>query len=407
MPRPFATLAGRQALVVALATTTACGLAAAESTAAEPTPTRGDPPPTVLDAFSGVDFGIVPGGGGAFIQSEHLRLRLLGYAQFVASAFDGSLDRADEHGDFSMRRARVDFLLDAYEDYQLLIELDGASDGTALIEARFNWKILDERLQLRAGKFTSPFSAENFRSSRAIDTVERFIALNSLFLLPALDTQFGAMLHGQASPQWGYYLGVFNGNGKASANLSDDNGEKEVVAKLTWAPSDELDLGLAVDISHEEEQELALADLGFTRYVGVDIAGTRVGIGGDLHYRAGPLDVRAEGLWFQFEDLAGEDVDLIGGFVQAAWWFRGDSSGGLQGLLRAETAAIDAEEIDASDQGDTLSALTLGLNWFPNGNTRFQLNAIAQHFDGASQRLGFDDDDRIVPMALAEWQIKF
>ncbi len=62
------------------------------------------------------------------------------------------------------------------------------------MEARLNSKIIDDKLQLRLGKFTTPFSFENFRSSRAIDTIERYIALNAMFSVPALDVQTGGML---------------------------------------------------------------------------------------------------------------------------------------------------------------------------------------------------------------------
>src|SRR5262245_43074342 len=147
--------------------------------------------------------GFNKGGGGVFLKGEEYNFRLLGYAQAVGSVFDSRFDRADENGDFSIRRARIDFAADFYDDYSIFVEFDGgptnAQTGQSdfgLVEARINWKIVEDDVQLRAGKFISPFSQENFRSSRDIDTVERYMALNSIFALPALDAQFGAMLYG-------------------------------------------------------------------------------------------------------------------------------------------------------------------------------------------------------------------
>lgn len=49
---------------------------------------------------------------------------------------------------------------------------------------------------IRAGKFINPFSPKNNRSTSRLTTIERYSGLNSIFLLPALDAQFGVMFFG-------------------------------------------------------------------------------------------------------------------------------------------------------------------------------------------------------------------
>ncbi|MEQ8969725.1 MAG: porin [Coleofasciculus sp. C1-SOL-03] len=356
--------------------------------------------------------GLRPGGGGFFIAGENYELRILGYVQALGSLFDSDLEREDGNGDFSVRRARIDFLATLFDDYQIFIEFDGAP-GTAqstdsdfaLVEARLNWEITEEALQVRAGKFTTPFSTENFRSSRSIDTVERYLALNSMFLLPALDVQFGAMLHGKLGEEQrlGYFLGLFNGNGSANANLSDNNDSKEFQTKLTYRATDELNLGLGFDYSIEREQTLSLVDLGFNRYVSVPIEGERFGVSSDLFWEKGRWSFRTEGLAFWFDSPTGSDVGLYGGFIQPGYFLSGDANGGVQALLRGEVAHLDA---DTGSDGDTLWALTAGINWFVNPNVRLQVNGTLHFFNGSSSIRGFDDD-QVIPQLLTELQFKF
>lgn len=351
-------------------------------------------------------------GRGFFIEGEDASLRVLSYIQALGAVQDGGLGRADGNGDFSVRRARLDFLVELYDDFQFFIEFDGGP-GTAnvgdsdfaFVEGRLNWEILGDDLQLRTGKFTTQFSTENARSSRSIDTIERFIALNSMFLLPALDVQFGTLVHGKLGDEneFSYSVGVYNGNGRANDNLSDDNNSKEVQAKIGYQFTDNLHANIAFDYTNEELQTLSLADLGFNRYVSVQVEGERIGVGGDVFWNDGPYSFRSEMLASRFDTPSGDEAYLYGGFVQPAYFLYGDGNEGLQGLLRAEFAHLDA---DTGENGDTIYAATLGANWFLNPSVRWQFNAIAHYFDGASTIQGFDDD-RIVPMLLTEMQFKF
>ncbi|PJB72943.1 MAG: hypothetical protein CO093_01845 [Alphaproteobacteria bacterium CG_4_9_14_3_um_filter_47_13] len=371
---------------------------------------------TAFDPAAGqndIETGYNEGGGGFYVREGDNQLRVLGYVQNNLTISDSALNRSDENGDFFIRRARLDFLANLGENVELLVEIDGGA-GTAtpgasdfaLVEARTNIKLLDDDLQLRAGKFTSQFSTENARSSRSIDTIERYMALNSLFLLPAVDVQFGAMLHGYlgGNNNWWYSAGVYNGNGRANDNLSDDNGDKEVQTKLTYLSDDKnFSASLALDYSTEEQQNLQLSDLGFNSYVSVPVDGERKGIGGDVYFKEGPWSFRSEGMAFQFDGVNEDNVGLYGGFIQPSYFLYGDQNNGLELLWRGDIAHIDA---DTGNNGDTIFASTAGVNWFINPNTRLQLNGILTHFDGPSAIRGFDGE-RTIPMLQTELQLKF
>lgn len=374
------------------------------------------PPAPAAEPEERWQVGYREGGGGFFLRSPdgNLQMRLLGYAQILGGAYHDDFTRADAPGDFSVRRARLDWLVDFGDRYTFFVEIDGGPGSTpgtsdfALVEAKMTTALLpDDRLKLVVGKYVSPFSTEDRISSRSLDTIERYVALNSLFLLPATDVQFGAMLRGKAlrGGRLEWYAGIFNGNGRANDNLSDDNGDKELQLKLHYRVTERLKLGLGWDYSNEEEQSLQLRGLSFTPYTAIPIEGTRRGWTADFAWQAGPTSFRGEGIYFDFEDAGAE---LAGGFVQGGYFLRGDHSGGLQLILRTETAAIDSDRVEIP--GDRIDAVTLGLNVFYGGNWRLQVNGIAEHYDGPSNLPAGSprvEGEGWKPYLMTELQLKF
>jgi phosphate-selective porin len=364
--------------------------------------------------------GLNPQGGGLFVKSPDGKtlFRLYGYAQPTVTYTDRDNGTSFEEADFRVRRARIDFTVDYDDRYKLFLEYDGASaDGTALVEAWAQAAYIRGRHYLRFGKFITPFSTENLRSSRAMDTVERYLALNAMFGLPALDVQFGPMLWGHlgAEKRVTYYVGAWNGNAAANAavvsgqrgNARDNNGDKEVQGRLNvqWTP--ELTTGVAVDLSREEAQTLTLPSYSGGRFLAVPVQGDRRGVNLDAHWKRGRLSFDSEWLGFEFED---SDTELRGGYVQAAWWARGsEAEGGFQPLIRAEIAELShtgrEDAVQALD-GSRIEAVTLGVNIWPEGRVRWQVNLIGEHFDGRGNG-SFLADSGWRPTALAQLQIKF
>jgi hypothetical protein len=396
--------------------------------------------------------GINPNGGGFFLKSpdDNFRLRLFGYAQAQFTLTDGANGFSFQNFDTRIRRARLDWIADFYKRYELFIEIDAAPlGGTSLVEARLNAKIVDDKLQLRLGKFTTPFSFENFRSSRAIDTIERYIALNAMFSVPALDVQTGGMIWGNIPlgpereyidtstvsmkppfppgvtqdtlgklggvakkfrPQLTYYAGIWNGNASASnesplgfgGNSRDNNDSKEVQAKLLWQPHQQWTIGAGYDHNDSESGEfLTLSSLSGAPYIRTNVDGNRDGAEFDFLYEPGRFSLRGEGMYFDFKDA---DLRLAGGFLQAAYFIQGDVSGGLQPLIRLEHAELDGNAVAGVD-GDSITAITAGLNWFLNGNVRFQINYIGEYFNGAGNANIGDESFRNT--LLSQLQIKF
>jgi hypothetical protein len=360
--------------------------------------------------------GINPQGGGVFVKSPdgQALFRLYGYAQPQFTYTDKANGLAFEQTDFRVRRARLDFAADYQERYKLFIEVDGApTDGTALVEAYVQAAYVKDRHFLRFGKFITPFSTENLRSSRALDTAERYLALNAAFSLPALDVQFGPMLWGylDAGKKVSYYLGVWNGNSSAGAavvsgqrgNARDNNGDKEVQGRLNVKWTDALTTGAAFDSDRELDQTLTLASYAGGRFIALSVRGQRRGYDFDAHWKRGRLSLDSEWLGFDFRDSA---TKLDGGYAQAAFWARGDEAhGGVQPLLRAEIAQLSGKALRPVD-GRKITAVTAGANVWLNGWTRWQINLIGEHFDGRGNG-SFKAGSGWRPTVLNQLQIKF
>jgi phosphate-selective porin len=324
--------------------------------------------------------------------------------------YNHDFERDDARSTFDLRRARLDWIIDVNEKYQLLIETDGAdfngpnSSDFNLVVAKISGPVYWGG-RWTVGKFITPFSTENNRSSRSLDMIERHLSLNSLFLLPALDVQFGAMLKQPLSEDWTLYTGLFNGNGRAADNLSDNNGDKEFQAKLRHDYSDQFTWSISFDRSNEESQTLSLEGYSFTNYSAVSVEGTRRIYGGSFDYTEDPFSLRGEGLYANFTDA---DASLSGGYLQPAYFHWGDRNGGLQYLLRLDRASIDKDGVRLD--GDTIRAATLGVNWYINGNVRLKVNGILEDYDGqgnnVSSTSGVQGDGSKV-YGLTELQFKF
>ena len=360
--------------------------------------------------------GLNPQGGGLFVKSPDGKalFRLYGYAQPTFTYTDRDNGATFEETDFRVRRARIDFSADYDDRYKLFVEIDAApSDGTALVEGYAQGAFVRDRHYLRFGKFITPFSTENLRSSRALDTVERYLALNAMFGLPALDVQFGPMLWGYADKgkKVAYFLGVFNGNASAGAavvagqrgNARDNNGDKEVQGRVNVKWTDALTTGAAFDLDKEEAQTLTLASYSGSRFIGIPVVGDRRGWDADLHWKRGRLSLDSEWLGSDFQD---SHAKLVGGYAQAAFWVRGsEKDGGVQPVLRLEQAELTGAALHGID-GKRIEAVTAGANVWFNGWTRWQVNFIGEHFNGRGNG-PFKAGSGWRPTVLNQLQIKF
>lgn len=329
-----------------------------------------------------------PGGGIQFYSpEENWKFRLLGYIQSTHT-FHSTTENETVGNDFFVRRARLDVIFDYRDRYQIFFELDGRGSRTELVLAQFDVRYFRQH-KLQIGKFITPFSPENLRSSRSLTTVERYSALNSMFLLPALDTQYGVMFHGKGA-SIDYYLSITNGNGKASDNLRENNDAKDIQASLKYHPGKAFSIGGSLNFSEEREQPLRLVDHTFNSFNEAQISGQRLGYLLELAYDLNPLLLRSEGFQFQYDEPLSTEQQVgkfRGGYLEAGYFLSGNTSDGFQLLGRIETAEYG--DLHPSLAGPTrLTSYLLGNNFYRDGIFRLQVNLIYEQANRPSQLAG-------------------
>lgn len=343
--------------------------------------------------------GYKDGGGGFFWASpdQAFLFKMLGYVQANHMWMDNkdAVIRASGgkpvSNDFYIRRARLDFSATVYKNTELFVEFEGGvptnaanQSDFAMIEAKINHRIVDP-FQLRFGKFVVPFSNENaYRSSRALDTAERYAAVNTLIGSPALESQIGAMAYGNwAKKRYDYALGVFNGNNSTTQNYRDDNSQKNIVGHFTWkpraaksGPMSGLSFGLGWDWDRSLAQTLTLRTLAGTSMSTLNVKGDRLGFSPDMYIPVGKwLEIRGEALMERFNDSR---ANLYGGFGQVVWnIFKTDKGMGLSPLVRAESAVVSES---VNDSISRLNILTVGWNFYVNNNVLWRCNYLPTHF---------------------------
>ena len=320
-----------------------------------------------------------PGGGLSFdFPDQQARFRLLAYLQ---AKHDLHLTAENDATQtlFSIRRTRFDFILDYKDTYQFFVEIDGRGRRTELVLAQLDVWYADNH-GVEIGKFITPFSPEDNRSSRGLSTIERYSALNSLFLLPTIDTQIGLMFMGRLlDDELKYWLSISNGNGKASDNLPEDNDAKDVQLRLDYRISDNVNITGSVNYAEEMPQPLRLVDHTFNAFNSVTVAGERLGYLAAAEYVNGPFLARGEWFQYHFDESSLDSLHQLerfwGGYGELGYFLYGNTTDGLQLITRYERTQY--EDIIAGLNGPTaLHSAILGGSLYLDGLLRIQLNAI-------------------------------
>lgn len=285
---------------------------------------------------------------------------------------------------FYVHRGRLDLGFDYGKDYEAFFEFDAAPARTAMVLAQVQVRLFDKNYLL-AGKFINPFSPENNRSTSRLTTVERYSGLNSIFLLPGLDSQYGVMFFGSSSGLH-YYFSITNGNGEANQNIPENNNNKAITCRLDFDISKEFTLGASFDYAEEKLQNLDLLDHTFESFNTVRINGKRIGYLGHFEYIHDSFLLRGEAFHYSMRDnltLLNQVDGFTGGYLELGYFLSGNSENGVQLIGRYETARYG--NLYAGLNGpSSLNSYLLGTNWLMNNVFSFQVNLIFESADKPS-----------------------
>lgn len=309
------------------------------------------------------------------------RFQMMGYLQATAHGYLKTINSSPSN-EFFVRRAVTDIVFTYLQRYRFFMELDARGENRyEMIIAQIDIQYADGH-HMVAGKYMTPFSPENHRTSRALTTVERYSALNSLFKMPAMTSQYGLLLYGRWQPI-DYYLGVCNGNGSAGKNIREDNYAKEWQTRLVWHIRPDLKAGAGFDYSRETNQPLGLYDHTFSVYSRDTVRGRRYGYLAEWEWTPESWLCRMEALYFIFPDpyRAEKRIQAFrGGYLEWGWFMTGHAARGFQWIGRYEHAEV-LKPYGGFKGPKMVRSFLVGFNWHMNPLLRLQMNMIHDRFD--------------------------
>ncbi len=381
-----------------------------------------------------------------------------GYVDVDYRAYKGDGAPADT---FVLRRARFGFQgnYGSHFDFALLTDA-AATSGSVVRDVYLNVRIRRE-FQFQAGQFKTPFAQESGTGATNLDFVERgFQGL----LYPSAASAFrspGIAIHGDiAGGVMQYWVGAFNGRGYAIVNTTN---QPEVIGRLRFYPGRKsnsdwfrglafggsIDRGRSRGLSGDQSFSGQLPDQAYNFFPSFAINGPTQRYNGEFTYVKSAFALRGEfdQLNMSRNNVGSEQAGGLGflslpSIIAKAWnvsatylitgekrpengtprvkhpLFGPDTPGGHGRGLGAWEVGFRYMGIQANEPGVNLlnyytpgfvptydyhtDEITVGLNWYPNYWTRYQINlgidqlkdpstigAVPQNYYVISQELQF------------------
>jgi phosphate-selective porin OprO/OprP len=306
-------------------------------------------------------------------------LRLSGYTQVRYQNYQQS----GKYNEFDIRRARLDFQGDFSSkwNYRLLIDFVGSTgaNGTAptggalvsptLLDGFITYRPF-EFLKITAGQFTIPFSLENLKQDRSLETTDRSQVVTALVarkgdvsngLVDSIGNQNGRDLGIQLSGSFirienryfaDYYIALLGG---AGINTVDNNQSKDIDARIVLHPFKAFDIGTSYYN-------------GFDKFTtSTTKSQNRIRWGAEAALNLNFLSVKGE--YIRGQEGNHNPINHEGWYVQTSYFLLAKR---LQGVFRYDV--YNPNTIETKSNALTSTYYVFGLNYFFNVWTKIQLN---------------------------------
>jgi phosphate-selective porin OprO and OprP len=323
---------------------------------------------------------------------------------------------------FTFRRIRPSFQgsLGSLVGYRLTPEFAGSSASIidAFVDLRFS-----PAATVRAGKVKGPVGLERLQSGGAIHFIERGLPTE---LAP--NREIGVQLQGAtADKTLSYVVGVYNGTRDGEdGGATDNNGRKEVAARVFYEPTPGIGLGIAG--SHGSKRGVTEAPRNYAtpdRRTGISYAsgtsydGDATRISPQAYLYSGPFGLLGEYIISKQElaasggsgDISNSAWQLVGSYVltgenagfagvrpRTAFQVGKPGWGAFEVVARVGSLDVDDKGVELgafSTTGvESIQNLGLGLNWHLNGNVKLAVNYNQTAFSSFSAP-DPDDDQSI------------
>lgn len=361
--------------------------------------------------------GFQAGRKGLSYKTDDFEARLGGRLQWDVGHIDDDGADSDEQ---EIRRGRLELRMRLQDDWRIRVDREFTNGGGW----RNVWLSYDvtNRLTIKGGNFTAPFSMEDVASSNTTMFMERSLVHA---LSPGFGMGAGAQYQGR---HYSFAAGYFSDALDDDNNIQAEKGDG-VSMRATWNPIERrkqiLHLGFGLDrrdfdggdsrlISTRPESHLAPTVIT-TRVLSNLEKSTSYNLEGA--YSVGPVLLQSQFISTDLDRTTGGDLKLDGYYAQAGWVLTGerhiyrDSVGVFDGVkprhawgafeLAVRLSSLDLGEAGAAASGkaDDYSA---GLNWYLGRNFRLMTNYVHSNVDAVNPAR-----DRDMDIVQARAQLRF
>ena len=295
---------------------------------------------------------------------------------------------------FLVRRARLQTEGVLYRIFEFKVQADFADDESILLRDGFVNIHATDVVQVMAGQFKSPFSQEEFQSSKYMTFVERSMINN---IVPGRSP--GVMVHGYTEGRvFQYGVSVQNDEGELGLNR---NGRPDFFVQGRFKPWREGSLetfgfGGAIGIGNREQERFVSGRTSSRSVVYFDA----VPLNGNLLRRnvegwwyPGPLSVQSE-----YDDLRAErnglgvggrdlpDIKARGFMVQAAYVLTGETNDPDEPIVPSRPVHAGGPgawevglryqffDVESTERANRVDDVTRAVNWWFNKFVHYQAN---------------------------------
>jgi len=313
-------------------------------------------------------------------------VNLIGFIQPQWEMFSDGVDKygnsIENYNSFNMFRARIGATGNIPYDinYYVMAEYSSFIDGVYLLDAFVTYTRLGPWAKFSLGQFKTPMSLELATPCHALPTVYRSLVVRQL-VSPFRD--LGLQVSGSVSIKkygslenhkfFSYQLGIMNGTG---INQWDDNSSKDIVFRGIIYPWTGVHIGGSGRYGKQTPYSKAAGD------------GVRTTIGAEIKLEYFNFMLQGEYLYGYGKNLAGKAGAGCGGGGTPAIVGELERSGyyamllyktpwNLEPVVKYEVynpADKYDYELDPTYPTESVSTITLGLNYFVNDWSRIQLN---------------------------------
>ncbi len=314
---------------------------------------------------------------------------------FIQPQYEYHFKGDDSENTFKFKRARIGIKGNIPYDFKYYVVLENSAfvggGYPYLLDAfvsytRYKWA------KISLGSFKQPFGMEINTPCHGLHTIQR-ANVSDQIVSPQRD--MGLMLLGGDNKTFvKYAFAIMNGNGLGSLTNThgDNNYKKDLIGRVTFKPFDLLRVGGSFRYGFPDKDTVE-----------------RISYAAELEFKFKDFTLQAEYIADQGGIGAsgggcGSDPVLMGekrngAFVQAMYM----TNFNIQPVVKYEFFDPDTENDINATVIDKLSAITIGLNYFFNDNTRLQVNYLLNTEYGVGNNYIETPNDAL----LMQLQIKF